>query len=56
MPTGKKGSPGRPAKGGTDRAMIHVRLTPELHRKVRVKAAEANKSIQQYVEGLLERE
>jgi len=56
MPTDKKKSPGRPEKGGTDRAMIHIRLTPGLHRKVRVKAAEANMSIQRYVEGLLKRE
>lgn len=56
MSTDKKKGPGRPAEGGTVRVMIHIRLRPELHRKVRVKAAEANKSIQRYVEGLLERE
>lgn len=35
---------------------IHVRLSPDLHRRLRVCCAELDTTIQDYVVGLLERE
>ena len=35
--------------------LIHIRLTPELHRALRVRAAEDDVSIQDWVASLIER-
>lgn len=39
-----------------DERMIHVRLSTELHRRVRIQAAEKDVTIQDWVRGLIERE
>lgn len=36
--------------------MVHVRLSPELHKQLRVKVAEEDTSIQDWVAALIERE
>jgi predicted HicB family RNase H-like nuclease len=36
--------------------MIHVRLSPELHRRIRIQAAEKDVTIQDWVRDLIERE
>lgn len=36
--------------------MIHVRLAAETHRRLRVRAAEEDRSIQDWVNGLIEKE
>ena len=40
----------------TPERKIHVRLSPDLHRRLRVRCAELDTTIQDYVVGLLERE
>ena len=39
-----------------DVRMVHVRVSPELHKKLRVKVAEEDTSIQDWVAALIERE
>ena len=36
--------------------MIHIRLPEELHRKIRIRAAETDVTIQEYVVSVLKRE
>lgn len=36
--------------------MIHVRLSADLHRRVRIQAAEKDVTIQDWVRGIIERE
>ena len=37
-------------------SMIHFRFTPEVHKKIRIRAAELNMSLQKYVEWLIEKD
>ncbi len=43
-------------KTGTALSMIHFRFTPEVHKKIRIRAAELNMSLQKYVEWLIEKD
>ncbi len=36
--------------------MIHVRMSPELHKRVRIRAAEEDKSMQEWMLALIEKE
>lgn len=36
--------------------MLHIRMKPEMHKRVRVQAAEADVTIQDWVTALIERE
>ena len=36
--------------------MIHIRLPPEVHKRLRIRAAEEDTSIQHWVSGLIEAE
>lgn len=47
-----------PSRSDSEKAMrlIHVRLKAETHKRLRIRAAEGDVSIQDWVEGLIERE
>jgi len=42
--------------GGETLRLLSIRVTPATHRRLRIRVAEEDKSIQQWVEALIERE
>ena len=45
-----------PDRDRADARKIHIRLLPDLHRRLRIRCAELDVTIQDFVVGLLERE
>lgn len=46
----------QPQKGVAEERLIHIRLTSEVHRRLRVRVAEEDTSIQEWVSAFIERE